>query len=241
MTHEELQELLGAYAIDAVDPDEVALVDAHLAECPRCRAEVADLREVAALLGQSGADAPEGVWERIAASLTEVPPPLRLEVQRERRASRSRLRWFGGAAAAVAAAVAVVLGVSVVNLRNEVDDLKAGGTDVAAAAQQAMTTTGARVAHVVSPGAAFSGVAVVQPGGQGYLVATSFPPLEPGMIYQLWGASSLTGTPISLGTMPGPGVYAFTADPSVHVVMVSKEREPVAAPTSAPVATGTLA
>ena len=231
MTHDELQELLGAYAIDAVDQDEAAAVDAHLAECPRCRAEVAELREVAALLGQSGSDAPEGVWDRIAASLADVPPPLRLEVQRSP-------RWRI-AVAAVAAAVVVLLGVSVVSLRNEVEDLKhRGPNDVAAAAHEAMTAKGARIAHLSGQGG-YSAVAVVQSHGQGYFLATTFPALR-GRIYQLWGASA-SGTPISLGTMPGPGTYAFTVDPSVQIVMVTEEDAPVVAPTSTPVATGSLA
>src|SRR5688572_24895940 len=108
MTHEQLQELLGAYALDAVDSDEALAIEAHLSECPRCRAEVADLREVAGLLSHAGAAAPEGVWDRIASSLTEPPPPLRLEVQRERRASRGRV--LQTIALSAAAAVLVVLG-----------------------------------------------------------------------------------------------------------------------------------
>ena len=238
MTHEELQELLGAYALDAVDPDEAALVEDHLRECPRCRAEVAELREVAGLLGQSGSPAPERVWDRIAASLAETPPPLRLEVQRERRAERSRTRTWGIAIAGIAAAVLIVLGVSVVNLRNHVNDLEQQRTDVAAAAQDALTATGSRVAHL-SGANGISAAAVVRDNGQGYFLGTSLPPLD-NRIYQLWGATE-GGQIISLGTMPGPGVYAFSADPSVRQVMVTEERAPVPAPTSQPLATGTLA
>ncbi len=76
--HHELQELLGAYALDAVDPDEAAEIEFHLLTCPRCRAELAEHREVAALLGYAGAPAPAGVWDRIVAGLEEPPPALRL-------------------------------------------------------------------------------------------------------------------------------------------------------------------
>lgn len=69
--HDELRDLLGAYALDAVDPDEALLVEAHLRECPQCRAEVEQHRSVAALLGNVGAAAPAGLWDRIAASLDE--------------------------------------------------------------------------------------------------------------------------------------------------------------------------
>ena len=63
LSHSELEELLGAYALDAVDGDERDAVELHLRECPRCRAEVADHREVAAALAQTGGPAPDGVWD----------------------------------------------------------------------------------------------------------------------------------------------------------------------------------
>jgi len=76
--HTALQELLGAYALDAVEPDEAAAIERHLPTCPRCRNELSDHREVAALLGYAGAAAPRGVWDRIVASLEEPPPALDL-------------------------------------------------------------------------------------------------------------------------------------------------------------------
>jgi len=76
--HAELQELLGAYALDAVEPEEAAVIELHLATCPRCRHELAEHREVAALLGYAGGAAPSGVWDRIIASLEEPPPALKL-------------------------------------------------------------------------------------------------------------------------------------------------------------------
>jgi anti-sigma factor RsiW len=235
VTHSELQELLGAYAIDAVEADEAVAVDAHLIECPRCRAEVAELREMAALLAHSGADAPDGVWDRISSSLSETPPPLRLEVPRDRKRLRNMI------ALAAAAAVIVVLAVSVQRLSTQVDDLKKANqssTELALAADKAMTAPGARIARLTgSDGRA--AVAVVQANGQGYFLGSSLPSLDH-RIYQLWGATS-SGQIASLGTIPGPGVYAFTADPSVHVVMVTEEDSPAPAPTSAAIATGTLA
>jgi hypothetical protein len=76
--HAELQELLGAYALDAVEPAEATVIELHLATCPRCRDELAQHREVAALLGYAGGAAPSGVWDRIVARLEEPPPALAL-------------------------------------------------------------------------------------------------------------------------------------------------------------------
>ncbi|HET9692479.1 MAG TPA: zf-HC2 domain-containing protein [Acidimicrobiales bacterium] len=77
-THDDIQSLLGAYALDAVDPDEAALVERHLPVCPRCRSELSEHREVAGLLGYAGQEAPAGLWDRIATSMQEAPPELLL-------------------------------------------------------------------------------------------------------------------------------------------------------------------
>ena len=77
-SHVEIEELLGAYALDAVEADEREAIEEHLRSCPRCRAEVDAGREVAAGLAQTGAPAPPELWERIAATLEgDAPPPLR--------------------------------------------------------------------------------------------------------------------------------------------------------------------
>lgn len=78
LTVPEIEELLGAYALDAVDADERAAVDAHLAQCPRCRAELAGHLEVASWMAGGGSRAPEGIWDRIADSLDSQTPALRL-------------------------------------------------------------------------------------------------------------------------------------------------------------------
>jgi anti-sigma factor RsiW len=82
MTHDEVSELLGAFALDAVEHDEYDEVEAHLAECPRCRAEVDAHREVAAALGNSIEPLPEGLWDSIALRLPprqdEEAPPMPL-------------------------------------------------------------------------------------------------------------------------------------------------------------------
>ena len=71
LNHAELRELLGAFALDAVDNEEREAVERHLAECRPCRAEVAEHREVAAVMAAGWAPAPDGVWDRIAGSSAE--------------------------------------------------------------------------------------------------------------------------------------------------------------------------
>jgi hypothetical protein len=103
--HESLAELLGAYALDAVDHDEVEAIEAHLEVCPRCRAELVGHREVAGLLGFAGQEAPAGVWDRIVTSMQEPPPALRLE-----RADMSALGTRRSSSSPEAGAVATPIG-----------------------------------------------------------------------------------------------------------------------------------
>src|SRR5690349_14475385 len=71
---ERLDELLGAYALDAVDDDERRQVEELLRLDPRAAREVDEHRETAAALAWSTAAPPAGVWEALAASLEEQPP-----------------------------------------------------------------------------------------------------------------------------------------------------------------------
>lgn len=50
--------LTGAYVVDALDPDERVLFEAHLRTCEECRLEVAGLQATAARLGLAAASAP---------------------------------------------------------------------------------------------------------------------------------------------------------------------------------------
>jgi anti-sigma-K factor RskA len=83
MTHEESIEFLATYALDAVEREEREAVEEHLAECPRCRAELDAFREVTTALGNSVEPLPEGLWTTIASRLPgrddeERPPMPRL-------------------------------------------------------------------------------------------------------------------------------------------------------------------
>jgi len=233
VTHDELQQLLGAYAVDAVDAEEAGAVAEHLATCPACRAEVSDLREVAGLLSNTGADAPPAVWDRISASLSEPQPPLRFASARRAR------QWTPRLAVLAAAAVIVVFGVAVMRLNGDLDHLRnqqnAGA--VAAAASDALARHDSRIARLTGADGS-SAVAVVRADGRGYFLGASLPALDH-HVYQLWAASP-AGTISSLGTVPGPGTYAFAADPSAKQIMVTIEQAPVARPTGTPVLTGVL-
>ena len=58
LTAEQFEDLLGAYALDACEPDEVEALDRYVASHPEAAAEVERLRDVAAGLGAAGASRP---------------------------------------------------------------------------------------------------------------------------------------------------------------------------------------
>jgi len=242
-THDEIQELLGAYALHAVEPDEAELVERHLEECPRCRAEVAGHREVATMLGNSGGDAPEGLWERISSELEESPPPMRLNLPApegtviplapRRRAKANRVVV---AAIGIAAVLAIgVLGAQVVDQQTRLDDFESAVEEgsMLSMANVALRNPDALQAKLDSFGeSGVTGTAVLLPNGTGFLMAHELPPLADGGTYQLWGRTG-EGPLISLGLLGAePGVVPFQAGHDVDAIAITAE-QPGGVPTSA--------
>lgn len=91
--HGEIQDLLGVYALDAVDRDTAAMIERHLETCMRCSAEVAQHHEVAGLLANSGEASPSKLWDGISSQLDGSTPPSweRLSARLETGSDRSEL------------------------------------------------------------------------------------------------------------------------------------------------------
>ncbi len=244
LSHSSYEELLGAYALDAVDETEAAALEMHLMQCPRCRDEVARHRETAALLGHVGATAPAGLWDRISGELTKVPPPLALvRVSQGVTASPGGAdAVFGGPAAglgrgrrrvsvkpviAMVSAAAVVIGVlafELTSLQAQVTQVRDSQTgSIQRLADVALGTPGRETVTLRSQTSKERAAAVIAPNGQGYLIDARLPRLTPHQTYQLWGLSD--GKAISLGTLgPSPSQAAFHVDFSqVNELMMTAE------------------
>ena len=230
-THDEIQELLGAYALDAVEADEREAIEAHLPTCPRCRAEVEEHLETAALLAAGGAPAPEGIWDRISESLE--PPDL----SRYREQRRPISRWLSSAVAAAALVATFVVGVQVMEQGDRIEQVidVADDATLARAATAALLDPGAR--RVALEGESRVD-AVVLPDGTGYLVQDSLRPLREAETYQLWAMNGTT--PVSAGVLgPDPGITAFRVDPAVDALAITAEPAGgVPQPTSDPLVVG---
>ncbi len=237
LTPEEIAELLPAYALDAIDDDERALVDEYLAVHPEARDDVAEFQIAASMLAHAGGPPPEGVWEKLESIIADSPPlgvvsppdlpPADLPQDEVRHgtvipltrppaARHDDRRWRYVAAAA--AVVALVFGGLWIADRGG-----DGGTttDAAALARTAATAPGARHASLADANGNTLATAVVMRDGSGYLTS-ELPRASAGQTYQLWGITK-TGT-ISLGVLgPEPSTVAFQAAVQTQSLAITTE------------------
>lgn len=240
MTHDEIRDLLGAYALDAVDDDERAMLDEHVADCARCRAEVAEHREVATLLAHSGGDAPDGLWQRIAGSLDDSPPSLRLApIPPAAPASRRRSRRpLAPLAAAAAIAVAAILGVQLRRQGERIDDLQSAMADpMVTAFDAAITDPDSDLLELTSADGDLVLRGAVTDDGTGYLSASALPDLPSDRTYQLWGVAG--DEVVSLGVLgEAPEVVSFPAERYEAFAVTEEDAPGVVASRNDPVASG---
>ena len=132
MTHTLFEESVAAYAVGALDADERRAFEAHLASCPKCAAELAELRRVTTGLAMSveRVAPPADLKARTIARATgqtqpghEAPaqaPPVTIVHTPPPRTGLS-MAWL---AAAAAAAIAVGLGVYAWSLRSQLSSVQ---------------------------------------------------------------------------------------------------------------------
>ena len=261
LSHPEIEALLGAYALDAVDDDERAAVADHLTTCPKCRAEVDEHREVAGLLAHSGGAAPDGLWDRIAGTLEDTPPPLRLaplpppsppptptddaggSTVTPLRPRRSLPARVVASIAAAAVIVIGVLGAQVIRQDRRLDELNVALET--RALEQAYTAAlqdeSSTKAELRSDDGSVVLTAVVLPDGTGFLPADQLPALADDRTYQLWAIVGEEA--ISMGVLGHrPDLVVFRTDPGATALAVTAERAGgVIASEEQPVVMGRLA
>ncbi len=233
LSHDEVTDLLGAYALDALDPEEHRAVDRHVERCPACKREVAEHREVAGLLTPGWGAPPAGVWERIAASLEEAPPPLDMAPviamkRREGPVSGAGPRQRRGVPAGIAAmvGVAAVAVIGFLGVRVAVDDGRSDQAVYAKELQQsvdaALADPSARKVQLASTDGGRTAQVVILPDGTGYLVDDNLPTLPAERTYQMW---AVVGTAkISIGVLgPEPKIVPFKMDGNVSALAITEE------------------
>jgi anti-sigma-K factor RskA len=190
----EIHALSGAYAVDALDDLERARFERHLAECAECRAEVASLRETAALLAEETATPPSAALrDRVLTGISTIRPlPPEVPVREARSGAR---RWLP---ALVAAAVLAVVGIGAVVWQPwTADETSVTPT----ATEQVLQAPDAAEETLSFPGGASATLVRSETEGRAVLVTESMPPAPAGSVYQLWLNMPGQGM-VSAGVMP---------------------------------------
>jgi hypothetical protein len=237
MNHDEANELLAVAALHAVDAETLAQVEEHAASCPRCQSELDANRAVAAAIGNSVEELPEGLWTNISSQLWErkgdnaVMPPLAIgdtsaDVVSISGARRVRRRALVGAVALAAAASIVALAIGLAGAESHANNLQSALQSAnRSAVQRALVAPGHQLVRLTDPSNAQLAEFVMLPNGTGYLVTSTMPALPRNETYQLWGI--VKGSPVSIGVMGSkPRHVTFTMDssplPSELAVTVQK-------------------
>ncbi len=241
-THTEMQGLVAAYAINAVEPDEIDEIEEHLSACPQCRAELQDMRDTASYLSYTGTEAPAGIWESIAGQLDAEPPTEATIFPFARpKESKTLRRWQ--AATLTAAAIATVLiaanGLLIVRQSHRIDNIEP--KNISALAEQAAADGSSRLIALRSSDGKATADVVVRPNGTAYLLHSTLPALSSDKTYQLWGIS-LGSEPVSLSVLGNsPKVVGFTAKMKLDQLAITVEKAGgVAVSKQSPVVAGTL-
>jgi anti-sigma-K factor RskA len=220
--HDPIEELLGAYALDAVDDNERRQVEAYLEAHPGARVEVDQHREVAGLLASPAEPPPAGLWAGIASALDDRAPepgPRLAQVLPRHR----RRRWATVAATVAAAAVLVVVTAVVTSLATR-DGESSQSATIEQAYGAALADPEGRHVTLTSADEPFSADAVVLPGGTAFLAARALPELPATETWQLWGVYGDDDV-ISLGVLGSrPRIQPFTASDDLRALVITREQ-----------------
>jgi hypothetical protein len=229
LSHGEIQELLGAYALGAVDERERAIIEAHLETCETCRIELDDHSRLA---------------ENLRLHASRVSPLASVESNGSAKANGARPRADQGARWRFPVAMAVVL-VLLGGLfaRGEIrmNDLEGamGRVELLERAHVATATPGAVVTTLLTPrNEPVLTVVSRATGGGSYAINSALPPLATGQTYQLWVIGTGGVTPAAaLGRRPDTAVFSLPSGITGFVLTVEAVPAPDR-PTLPAVATG---
>ncbi len=260
---ESLRALIPAYGIGATDPEETALVEKLLPQCPEAAAELNEYLALADALVYTvpQAQPPEYLHDKLMAAVTAPRPAIRPEpVAAPRRPTvpalrpalaphRSRLLMFALAAAAVAAALLIVSNVYWINQVNDLRQQQQALVSLLRDQRDALASLGtgrAQRLELASTDTAQSGsLATVlwnADSSAALLYSANLPPLTADQSYQVWLIGD--ANPVSAGVFSvdaqGVGVLIIQADaPIDDYGTVAISTEPAGGseqPTTAPIA-----
>jgi len=222
MTEPDVHTLTGPYVLDALPDDERVRFEAHLAECPFCTTEVAELRAAAVKLAtQVSAPPPPALKANVMSAIEHVRqlPPL-VDGQPESPAVRRRFgRRSMLALAAAAVAVALSGGIAVDQYRDREAAERANQQMAAVLAQ-----SDARTVHGAVRGGGQATVVVSAQADKSVVVLRDLPKLPADRTWQLWmidqgktahsvGLAAGDLTQVVNGSTAGMAAFGLTVEP----------------------------
>lgn len=251
--HAETRDLLGAFALGAIDAEEAAIVRAHLATCAECQAEIAGLwaavdrlpdliepmdpppalrdKIAAAIMAESASALPEAsvVPTPVAIQPTTTMPPV---VSIAEPIQKPASFWSRATPWVAAAAILLLLsaGLLVWNLRLREEITNAPITEtIALAPTDAAPNARGEVTYI--------------PDDDLFIVnVRDLPPLDPGQVYEVWLIGEDGPDPAGVFDQP-TDQHAIVADrDKYNTLAITNEPGPMgtAAPTGEIVATAPL-
>ena len=220
--------LSGAYALNALGPEEAAEFRRHLEGCQACREEVRELQSAVARMGAAEAAAPPpDLKSRILAAADRTPQDR--PAGRTSSGSSSRPPWFTWLAAAAAALV--IAGGGAVGVRAMLDG--DGGLN-----QGVVRVFEAQDAHTASVETAEGGklrVAVSASRKEMAVDTRELPPLDENHVYQLWSVHGDEMVSAAILTDPEAGAAMGMPDEETQVALTVEPAGGSEQPTSDPI------
>ena len=221
--HETWETLAAVYAVGALDGDDLARFEAHLAEgCERCETIVRESREALTrmALAATAAVPPPAVKAALQARIDAATRPS------ARASRRGWLTWAAATAAVVALAVMLASGVVASRYEKQLGQMaretgrererlqaQEAALRTQVAAMELLRDPATRVIELRSPaGSGATARMIWNDKAGGHLLAANLPPAPEGKAYELWALGGEAPRPAGLFTVDAEGRAAQNVD-----------------------------
>jgi anti-sigma-K factor RskA len=229
--NDDIHTLSGAYAIDALSPEEAEHFRTHLSQCQVCCDEVRELRAAASRMGANEALVPPAhLRARVLAAAAQQPqlPP----VVRRPAGGSSSPRWNPRLLAAAAAVLLVVAaGIGIIKSRNDAEPV------VAASVTRVFTAPDAHQATVRTANGGRLTVATSRQLNEMAVETDGLPQLGARQVYQIWAVHDGAMTPAAVLKDPTAGAAMALPGAGTEVAITIEPAGGSQRPTTKPIVT----
>lgn len=255
-SHEAMLDDVAVYALGSLPPGEAEKVRAHLAKCPDCREEYAQLQPAAGALAYAAEACSDQEHGAVVASpllKARIMRQVRREAAATPKASVAEMRavrpivWPAYAVAAACLLIALLTGILNISLNEQMRQTRTELAQIDVQNHRLLRDLARQrteAADLVSPGSQRYGVdhgQVIRHGKRLYLAMESLPPPPKGKVYQAWtlrsGATRMSPSVTFVPNASGGAVLSIPVDAStIAAVAVSVEpdggsKQPTSTPT----------